>query len=315
VTAEADLERVRGLVGAALASLEASRGRIDDLNVYPVPDGDTGTNLTLTVRAVAAALEASKAVDRPALAHAVARAALMGARGNSGVILSQIVRGVADVLAEAPDAVDPELAARALRGASDAAYRAVRGPVEGTMLSVIRELADEAERRAREPGVLGDLLLELVRRGDDAVARSREQLDILGEAGVVDAGGAGLVELVRGTAGAVTGEKLPVLAPVAATLEPDAVQVEQSRHRYCTVFVVEGEALDCRELETELEKLGDSLVVVGDATAIKVHVHTNDPGAALALGTAAGTIAGVEIAVHERHEAHLSLVPSSRGAE
>jgi DAK2 domain fusion protein YloV len=315
MTAKGDLERVRGLVGAALACLEASRGRIDDLNVYPVPDGDTGTNLTLTVRALAEALAASEAVDRPALAHTVARAALMGARGNSGVILSQIVRGVADVLAEAPGAVDPEPAARALRGASDAAYRAVRRPVEGTMLSVIRELADEAERRAQKPGALGDLLLDLVRHGEKAVARSRDQLDILGDAGVVDAGGAGLVELVRGVAEAVTGETLPALPPVAATVEADAINAEQPRHRYCTVFVVEGDALDCRELETQLEKLGDSLVVVGDETAIKVHVHTDDPGAALALGTAAGTIAGVEIAVHERHEPHLSLVPSLRGAE
>src|SRR4029077_1660797 len=137
---------VRGLVGAALASLETSRSRIDDLNVYPVPDGDTGTNLTLTVRAVAAAAASPEAAaERPALAHTVARAALMGARGNSGVILSQIVRGVADVLGESTHGIDPALTARALRGASDAAFRAVRRPVEGTMLSVIRELAEEAE--------------------------------------------------------------------------------------------------------------------------------------------------------------------------
>ncbi|HET8556445.1 MAG TPA: DAK2 domain-containing protein, partial [Gaiellaceae bacterium] len=126
MTAEADLERVQRLVDAALGSLEASRSRIDDLNVYPVPDGDTGTNLTLTVRAVAEAVAAAEAADRPALAHAVALGALMGARGNSGVILSQIVRGVADVLAEATNGVEAQLAARALRGASDAAYRAVR---------------------------------------------------------------------------------------------------------------------------------------------------------------------------------------------
>ena len=159
MTAESDLELVRGLVGAALASLETSRTRIDDLNVYPVPDGDTGTNLTLTVRAVADAVASAEPADRPGLAHAVARAALMGARGNSGVILSQIVRGVADTLAESTNGIDPALTARALRGASEAAYRAVRRPVEGTMLSVIRELAEEAERRSAEPGQLGDLLV------------------------------------------------------------------------------------------------------------------------------------------------------------
>jgi DAK2 domain fusion protein YloV len=317
VSAEADLERVRGLVGAALTSLEASRGRIDDLNVYPVPDGDTGTNLTLTVRAVADAVTATEAADRPALAHAVARAALMGARGNSGVILSQIVRGVADVLAESTNGVDPLLAARALRGASDAAYRAVRRPVEGTMLSVIRGLAEEAERRAPEEGPLGVLLVELVRHGEDAVARTPDQLEVLREAGVVDAGGAGLVELLRGVAAAVAGEAVPEAPEVATeTAGVDAIHLEPSRYRYCTVFVVEGEGLDREGLETKLERLGDSLLVVGDDAALKVHVHTDDPGAALSLGTAAGTIEGVEIAnMHEqqeRREQRLSLVPSTR---
>ena len=317
MTAQDDLRRVRGLVGAALASLETSRSPIDDLNVYPVPDGDTGTNLTLTVRAVADAVASAEPADRPALAQAVARAALMGARGNSGVILSQIVRGVADVLAESTNGIDPALTARALRGASDAAYRAVRRPVEGTMLSVIRELAEEAERRATGPESLGELLVELVRHGEEAVARTPEQLDVLRDAGVVDAGGAGLVELLRGLAGAVTGEALPPAPEVASeTAGPDAIHLEPSRYRYCTVFVVEGEALDRDGLEARLERLGDSLVVVGDDTALKVHVHTDDPGAALSLGTAAGTIEGIEIAnMHEqqkRRERRLSLVPSAK---
>src|SRR6185437_14210741 len=220
----------------------------------------------------------------------------------------------ADTLAESTNGIDPTLTARALRGASDAAYRAVRRPVEGTMLSVIRELAEEAEQRPAEP--LGELLVELVQHGEEAVARTPEQLDILREAGVVDAGGAGLVELLRGLAGAVTGEAPPA-APVAeAPSGVDAIHLEPSRYRYCTVFVVEGEALDRDGLETQLERLGDSLVVVGDETAIKVHLHTDDPGFALSLGTAAGTIEGVEIAnMHEqqeRRERRLSLVPSSR---
>jgi DAK2 domain fusion protein YloV len=315
VSAESDLELVRGLVGAALASLETSRSRIDDLNVYPVPDGDTGTNLTLTVRAVAEALAEAEPAERPALAQAVARAALMGARGNSGVILSQIVRGVADALAGSRDGIDPALTARALREASDAAYRAVRRPVEGTMLSVIRELAEEAERRAAAPESLGDLLVELVRHGEEAVARTPEQLEILRDAGVVDAGGAGLVELLRGLAAAVTGEALPA-APATTAPGPDAIHLEPSRYRYCTVFVVEGDGLDRDDLEARLEQLGDSLVVVGDETALKVHVHTDDPGTALSLGTSAGTIDGVEIAnMHEqqeRRDRRLSLVPPTR---
>jgi hypothetical protein len=316
MSAQDDLELVRGLVGGALASLETSRGRIDDLNVYPVPDGDTGTNLTLTVRAVADAVASAEPGDRPALAHAVARAALMGARGNSGVILSQMVRGVADVLAESANGIDPALTARALRGASDAAYRAVGRPVEGTMLSVIRELAEEAGRRAAEPEPLGDLLVELVRHGEEAVARTPEQLDVLREAGVVDAGGAGLVELLRGVAGAVTGETLPAAPAAEAPSGVDAIHLEPSRYRYCIVFVVEGDALDRDGLEAQLEQLGDSLVVVGDESAIKVHLHTDDPGAALSLGSAAGAIEGVEIAnMHaqqERRERRLSLVPSTR---
>ena len=316
MTAQADLDRVRGLVGAALASLETSRGRIDDLNVYPVPDGDTGTNLTLTVRAVADAVSSAQPADRPALARAVARAALMGARGNSGVILSQIVRGVADVLAESTNGIGPALTARALRGASDAAYRAVRRPVEGTMLTVIRELAEEAERHSAESGPLGELLVDLVRHGEQAVARTPEQLEILREAGVVDAGGAGLVELLRGLAGAVTGEAMPAAPAVEAPTGIEAVHLEPSRYRYCTVFVVEGDALDRDGIEAQLERLGDSLVVVGDETALKVHVHTDDPGSALALGTAAGTIEGVEIAnMHaqqEQRDRRLSLVPSTR---
>ena len=240
----------------------------------------------------------------------------MGARGNSGVILSQIVRGVADVLAESTNGIGPALTARALRGASDAAYRAVRRPVEGTMLSVIRELAEEAERHTDGSEPLGDLLVELVRHGEEAVARTPEQLEILREAGVVDAGGAGLVELLRGLAGAVTGEALPAAPAAEAPSGIEAVHLEPSRYRYCTVFVVEGEALDRDGLEAQLERLGDSLVVVGDETALKVHVHTDDPGSALSLGTAAGTIEGVEIAnMHEqqeRRDRRLSLVPSTR---
>jgi DAK2 domain fusion protein YloV len=294
-----DLDAVRGWVDAALASLEASRQRIDDLNVYPVPDGDTGTNLTLTMRSLRDSLAESTAEERAAIAREVTRGALMGARGNSGVILSQIVRGAAEVLGEASEAIDADTAATALRAASDAAYRAVRRPVEGTMLSVIRELAEEAENRTGDD--LGELLLALVRRGESAVARTPQQLDVLREAGVVDAGGAGLLELVRGFAAGATGAAIPEAPPALEAVGVDAIHQEPSLYRYCTVFLVEGDALDHDALEAELERLGDSLLVVGDPTALKVHVHTDDPGKALSLGTAAGTIDRVEIAnMHEQ---------------
>jgi DAK2 domain fusion protein YloV len=280
-------ERVRQLVDGARASIEAHRRRIDDLNVYPVPDGDTGTNLTLTVRSVAEALAGEGADDRAGLAREVSRAALMGARGNSGVILSQIVRGATDSLAESDDL------ARAFRSASDAAYRAVKKPVEGTMLTAIRELAEAAEGGASLP--------EVVAAGDATVARTREMLPVLRDAGVVDAGAAGLLEIVRGIAAAITGETLPEPPELEEELGLEAIHQELSKYRYCTVFVVEGDDLDAASLEGELEQLGDSLLVVGDRTALKVHVHTDDPGRALSVGVARGVVGGVEVAnMHEQ---------------
>jgi uncharacterized protein len=316
-----DREVIEKLVDAALASLEANRARIDDLNVYPVPDGDTGTNLTMTVRAVAEAVDSTTASSRQSLARDVARAALMGARGNSGVIFSQIVRGAADVLGQEVDAaIDADATARALRGAADAAYRAVRRPVEGTVLSVIRELAEEAEARATEQPALPALLIDLVRRGEDALARTPDQLQILKDAGVVDAGGAGLVELVRGVAAAVSGEPIPEIPQLQESLGFEAVHQELSKYRYCTVFLIEGTGLEREQLEGELEQLGDSLLVVGDESAIKVHVHTDDPGAALSIGTRAGTIDRIEIAnmheqTHQREERLLAVVPDAPAAQ
>jgi DAK2 domain fusion protein YloV len=311
-----DLDAIRRLAGPTAAALEASRRRIDDLNVYPVPDGDTGTNLSLTVRAILEALEKLEPSDRDRLAREVARAALMGARGNSGVILSQIVRGFAEVIGAAT-VIDSPTLARAFRSASDAAYRAVRKPVEGTMLTVIRELAEEAESQARPDLPVSDLLRALLRRGEDALARTPEYLEILRRAGVVDAGGAGLLELVRGLTAAVSGEALPELPAELEEVGLDAVHQELSRYRYCTVFVVEGNELDRDALEGALEPLGDSLMVVGDESALKVHVHTDDPGAALALGTARGVLEGIEIAnMHrqtaERESRLLELAPDPR---
>jgi DAK2 domain fusion protein YloV len=275
-------ERVLELARGGLAAVEAERRRIDDLNVYPVPDGDTGTNLTLTVQAVVDALEESGGEERAGLAHQAARAALMGARGNSGVILSQIIRGAADSLRDSDDL------AAALRSASDAAYRAVRTPAEGTMLTAIRELAEEAEA--------GGDLAALIARGEDCVARTRELLPVLREAGVVDAGAAGLMAIARGIVAVMTGEAPPRPLPETAPSATELLHHELSRFRYCTVFVVEGSDLDPVALERAVEPLGDSLLVVGDRSAVKIHVHTDDPGKALSAGVAAGAISGVEIA-------------------
>jgi uncharacterized protein len=263
------------------------------------------------------ALETTSAAGRQSLARDVARGALMGARGNSGVIFSQIVRGAADALgATGSEPVDAHVVARALRGASDAAYRAVRRPVEGTMLSVIRELAEEAEEQAAEHLPPAELLVLLVRRGEAALARTPDQLQVLKDAGVVDAGGAGLVELLRGVASAVSGEPLPEPPPATEQLAVEAIHQELSRYRYCTVFVIEGRDLRREALESELARLGDSLLVVGDSSAIKVHVHTDDPGAALSIGSRSGTIDRVEIAnmheqTREREGRLLAAVPDA----
>jgi DAK2 domain fusion protein YloV len=293
------------LVQGARGSIEAHRRRIDDLNVYPVPDGDTGTNLTLTVRAIDEALQKNGPDDRAGLAHEISRAALMGARGNSGVILSQIIRGATDSLAVSDDL------AKAFRSASDAAYRAVKKPVEGTMLTAIRAMADAAERKAD--------LAAIIAAGDATVAKTREMLPVLKEAGVVDAGAAGLVEIVRGVHAALTGEALPEPPELEEEIGIDAIHQELSRFRYCTVFVIEGVGLDPDVLEEELEQFGDSLLVVGDSTALKIHVHTDDPGRALTLGVARGVVEGVEIAnmhaqTQEREARLLHAVPETEEA-
>jgi DAK2 domain fusion protein YloV len=200
-----------------------------------------------------------------------------------------------DVLGQS-EVISTPLLRRAFRSASDAAYRAVKRPVEGTMLTVIREMAEEAERRENRKVTPAELLARVLARGEDALARTPEMLDVLRDAGVVDAGGAGLVEITRGIVLGLTGEPLPEAPVETGALGLEAIHQELSKYRYCTVFVVEGESLDAAALEAELEKLGDSLLVVGDETALKVHVHTDDPGAALSAGIAQGVVEGVEIA-------------------
>jgi fatty acid kinase len=309
-----DRRAVEDYAKGALRNLEAHRQRIDDLNVYPVPDGDTGTNLVLTVRGVVEAIEHAPTDERAPLAHEITRAALLSARGNSGVILSQIVRGFAAGADEHGAAPGP-LLARAFRSASDAAYAAMREPVEGTMLTVVREMAEEAEARVGAAQSLAELLQAVLERGESALARTPDLLDVLAAAGVVDAGGAGLVEIVRGAVFTATGQPLPE-APVAADhLGTEAIHQELSRFRYCTTFVVEGEALDRAAIESRLEPLGDSLLVVGDASTLKVHVHTDDPGVALAVGTAVGVIGGVEIAnMHRQATAREERLLSAPGS-
>jgi DAK2 domain fusion protein YloV len=243
--------------------------------------------MTLTVRAVVDALDRDPGAD-------VGRAILMGARGNSGVILSQLARGfLAELPGDGPVGLDG--LARALRAASDSGYAAVRNPQEGTILTVARELAEHAEELAGSDMSMEDALADLVAHGERALEATTEQLDILKQAGVVDAGGAGLLEIVRGVASHIRGEELPEPAPILEPVPMEAIHQELSAFRYCTSFFVEGDGVDPDALEAEFMKIGDSLLVVGAPGAVKVHVHTDEPGVALSLATAVGVVEEVDV--------------------
>ncbi|GAB4242984.1 MAG: DAK2 domain-containing protein [Thermoleophilia bacterium] len=294
--------RVRALVKAGYLALEARRQEINDLNVYPVPDGDTGTNLALTIQAV---LEELRRVPDSAgpkeLSEAIGRAALMGARGNSGVILSQMVRGAMEVFGTGEDFSD-DLLARAFHRATDTAYRAIRKPVEGTMLTVLREMKDAAEERAKE-GDHRTMMHEVLKAGWEGVRRTPEQLEVLAEAGVVDAGGYGLLVFVEGMIAGAEGEEIAAdidLDRLSAkpeipvpSLDEDALSAGD--FTYCTTFFLSGGKIGAEDLEGGLAGLGDSLLVVGEPGSLKVHIHTDDPGEVLSLAVRHGMLSGIEI--------------------
>jgi DAK2 domain fusion protein YloV len=294
------VSQARSLLAGGFQALEARKQEVNDLNVYPVPDGDTGTNLALTVRSVVEAVgRMPEGLSAHELCAEVTQAALMGARGNSGVILSQIIRGAMDVVGEAAY-VDEATVVRMLQEAADTAYRAVRRPVEGTILTVLREMA-EAAARASEGVGLKALLDEVVAAGWKSVERTPTLLRVLAEAGVVDAGGYGLVVLVEGAVKG-TGEWQ---VPIAGRLEPSASvappsdasfeEEEESEFTYCCSFLLTGDGLDIPALESEFGGVGDSLLVVGGGTQFKVHVHSDEPGRVLGLATAKGVLSEIEI--------------------
>jgi DAK2 domain fusion protein YloV len=314
------LVRFRRIVEAACEALEARREEINDLNVFPVADGDTGDNMARTLRAVLDALDDmtadGRAIDeigRDEIVHAVARAALLGARGNSGVILSQIVRGLTEELASRPgQRIDPALLASALSRASDAAYESVRVPQEGTMLTVIREIASRVSQMvahmegatfpldiddAAQNTSLAGLIDGAVTVGEKSVARSPDLLPLLKESGVVDSGGYGMVVIMSGILAALSGDA-DAPSRVAHYAAPDqgvSVQHESSEYRWCTNFAVTGSELSPSHFRPGLERLGDSVLVVGDETTLRIHVHTNDPDEAMALFQEFGDVVDVEL--------------------
>ncbi|MEZ5075172.1 MAG: DAK2 domain-containing protein [Solirubrobacterales bacterium] len=310
--------RFRRIVQTAYVYLDARRDEVNDLNVYPVADGDTGDNMALTMRAVLAELDRIEAeegeeADRNELVHAVARAALMGARGNSGVILSQIVRGAALQLATRPgDLIDPLLVASAFSSAADAAYESVRNPVEGTMLTVMRAMANSATMhlarladsdvhldpdlsQQQQDEILAAVLEVITRAGEQAVQRTPDQLEVLREAGVVDAGAHGLVLILAGIVAGLRGEQTPqVEIPHQAPARFSAPEHTDSRYRYCVNFIVQGEGLDGPRFEPLLREFGDSILIVGDARTLRVHVHTDEPPRAREVFAGHGTVSQVD---------------------
>jgi DAK2 domain fusion protein YloV len=327
---DTNLVRFRAAVAGALAHLESRREEINDLNVFPVADGDTGDNMALTLRAVLAELDrllaegdAIDEIGREEIVHSVARAALLGARGNSGVILSQLIRGAAEELVSRPgELVDPTLIGAAMAHAADRAYASVRQPAEGTILTVAREMAHEvmtdvAHRPESprlgpdtDPGEQDRTIAETLERavsvGQESVKRGPELLAALREAGVVDAGGYALTIIFAGLVAALRGDAPPDLdhhAPARIT-HPEH---SSSTYRFCTNFAVTGHDLQPGRFIVALEELGDSVLVVGDSTTLKVHVHTDEPEHATAVFDGAGDVSRVDVAdmyaqVSEREE-------------
>ncbi|MEZ4552997.1 MAG: DAK2 domain-containing protein [Dehalococcoidia bacterium] len=285
---------LRDAFGVAARWLELNRDAINAINVYPVPDGDTGTNMLLTLRAAIDAGGGADAGTAGAYAQACARGALLGARGNSGVILSQMLRGFAAGL-DGLEVADAPALAGALRSAADTAYAAVSAPVEGTMLTVMRDAADAA---ADGTGGVIDVLRSAATEALVSVDRTPQLLPRLREAGVVDSGGLGVAVILVGLRMAVAGEPLPP-APPTPRGAVDLAAVTHEGHGYCTEYVVsrrDGAPLDEAALIAALDAAGgDSILVVGDPDALHVHVHLDDPGPALTAGVAAGTLSGIKI--------------------
>ncbi len=313
------LLRFRAVLGAGLAALEAHREAVNEINVFPVADGDTGDNMVLTLRAVLEELDrlatapdgTIEGVGRDEIVASVARAALLGARGNSGVILSQLIRGAAEELASRPgELVDPVLISAALARAADQAYGSVREPVEGTILTVVREMgvqvASEAARMRDcrlapdasaedQNAVIAAVIERALQAGESSVARGPELLPALRDAGVVDAGGYGLTVFVAGIVGALRGA---ARAPVQhqATARVTHPQHSSTTFRYCSSFAVTGIDLEPRRFVTALERLGDSLLIVGDQATLKVHIHTDDPDAVTAEFASHGAVSHLDVA-------------------
>lgn len=315
---------LREMFGCATTWLEKSAAEVDALNVFPVPDGDTGTNMLLTMHA--SMEEAYRAPDNStaAITQALAKGALMGARGNSGVILSQILRGLAKGI-EGKDTITGADFATALEMASQMAYRGISNPVEGTILTVIKDAAAAARRLAAGGEVsLIDVVEAAVQAANQSVANTPSLLPVLKEAGVVDAGGQGLYTLLEGALHYLRGEaeliqfRKPQIVASAiplASRPPEMLAADEVPFGYCTEFMLRGEKLNADKIRTKLEKKGESLIVVGDDSTVRIHIHTLDPGDVIRYATSLGTMHQVSIRnMDEQHRDFLEMQKSKAPA-
>lgn len=298
---------------AGAASIEAKKEYINELNVFPVPDGDTGTNMSLTIMSAAKEVSEIEKVDMTTLAKAISSGSLRGARGNSGVILSQLLRGFTKGIRDY-DEIDVQILAKAAVRAKETAYKAVMKPKEGTILTVARGIADKAQELAETTDDLEVFIPEILKYGNHVLAKTPEMLPVLKEAGVVDSGGQGLMEVLNGCYDAFLGKDVDYSAieqSAGTTMTRVSSQAEADiKFGYCTEFIImtskEFTESDETEFKAYLESIGDSIVCVADEDIVKIHVHTNDPGLAIQKALTYGQLSRMKIDnMREEHQEKL----------
>ncbi len=279
----------------SLAWLTLNRDEVDALNVFPVPDGDTGTNMLLTLQSAVEDIRELDHADLGSMAKRASHGALMGARGNSGVILSQILRGFCEGIGPRA-AVDGQGLAEAFSRGAEVAYRAVMKPTEGTMLTVAREAARAAQAKAGQNGDLTEVVKSAAEAAAAAVERTPEQLPILKQAGVIDAGGFGLQLILEGFLRRMQGERLESFErPTVQHARPKTIEAPSAGWGYCTEFIINGKDLSVDAVRTELQRHGDSTLIVGDEAAIKVHIHTQEPASVIGYASGVGTLTRLKV--------------------
>ena len=306
-------EMLQKMFLAGAANLEAKKEFINELNVFPVPDGDTGTNMTLTIMSAAKEVKAIENPDMLSTAKAISSGSLRGARGNSGVILSQLLRGFTKEIRDCEE-IDVPVLARACERATATAYKAVMKPKEGTILTVAKGISQKAGELAETTEDLEEFLPAVIRYAEEVLAQTPELLPVLKEAGVVDSGGQGLVEILHGAYDAFTGKEIDYSAIDAGEgtkmVKPSRQAEADIKFGYCTEFIIMTDKPFTSKNETEfkgyLESIGDSIVCVADDDIVKVHVHTNDPGLAIQKALTYGQLSRMKIDnMREEHQEKL----------